>query len=369
MHSDTKISRETVVKIIAKIRENETTETTSKTVVVASTATPDRYGDIVDQATWKLERYNSNPVIQWGHRYDLPPIGKAHVGVHDGELLAEITWDTGEHNELANTVASQFENGFLSAVSVGFMPGHAVKRSSLEQDDPRYAPAGMVYFAPELLEISAVPIPANPESLAQRGLPDTAIIREIKLEIAQTEAIIVKDVPTFADLPLAEDNKEWDWDTRTSNDVLGDDDWDRYKKAHAYFDPEMAESKAGYKLPFALMLEGKLTAVPRGIYGAMAALNGARGGVDIPSSDRSAAHSMLSKYYEKMEKEPPPLSRDIDPAVFMRSTLKEEILALIDCDEEIRESICTLIYPEPEPLEIDDDCLVSLMAMAEDAKD
>ena len=240
------------MKIIAKIRENETTETTSTTVVIASTDAPDRYGDIVDQATWKLDRYNANPIIQWGHRYDLPPIGKASVGVHDGELLAEITWDTGEHNSLANTVASQFENGFLSAVSVGFMPGHAVKRSSLEQEDPRFAPAGMVYFEPELLEISAVPIPANPEALAQRGLPETAIIREIKLEIEQTE---------------------------------------------------QAE----------------------------------------PQQD--------------------------EPAAFMRSTFKEEILALIDSDEEVRESICTLIYPEPEPLEIDDDCLVRLLAMAGDAKD
>lgn len=240
------------MKIIAKIRENETTETTSTTVVIASTDAPDRYGDIVDQATWKLDRYNANPIIQWGHRYDLPPIGKASVGVHDGELLAEITWDTGEHNSLANTVASQFENGFLSAVSVGFMPGHAVKRSSLEQEDPRFAPAGMVYFEPELLEISAVPIPANPEALAQRGLPETAIIREIKLEIEQTE---------------------------------------------------QAE----------------------------------------PQQD--------------------------EPAAFMRSTFKEEILALIDSDEEVRESICTLIYPEPEPLEVADDCLVRLLAMAGDAKD
>lgn len=238
------------MKIIAKIRENETTDTTSTTVVIASTDAPDRYGDIVDQATWKLDRYNANPIIQWGHRYDLPPIGKASVGVHDGELLAEITWDTGEHNSLANTVASQFENGFLSAVSVGFMPGHAVKRSSLEQDDPRFAPAGMVYFEPELLEISAVPIPANPEALAQRGLPDTAIIREVKLEIAQ----------------LDEEQQQ-------------------------------------------------------------------------------------------------------DPSVFMRSTLKEEILALIDSDEEVRESICTLIYPEPEPLEVADDCLVRLLAMAGDDKD
>ena len=243
------------MKIVAMTSQREiedSTDPTSKTVVIASTDTPDRYGDIVDQQSWKLDRYKSNPIIQWGHRYDLPPIGKAHVGVHDGELLAEITWDTGEHNDLANTVSTQFQNGFLSAVSVGFMPGHAVKRSSLEQDDPRFAPTGMVYFDPELLEISAVPIPANPESLAQRGLPETAIIREIKMEIQQSEQ------------------------------------------------PEVDQE---------------------------------------------------------------------DPEVFMRTTLKEEILGLINSDEEIRESICTLIYPEPEPVEIDNDALIRLLTMANDATD
>jgi len=264
------------MKILARIQRNESTDTTKKTVVVASTSSPDRYGDIVDQGTWSLGRYNANPIIQWGHRYDLPPIGKASVGVHDGELLAEITWDTGEHNELANTVASQFENGFLSAVSVGFMPGHAVARSSLEQDDPRFAAAGMVYFEPELLEISAVPIPANPEALAQRGLPDTAIIREVRIELAEDE----EDV--------REDEEE-------------DDERDEEEDARSVLKDELMYL----------------------------------------------------------------ISEDED----VRRVLRDLLIDAVEEEESVRESICTLIYPEPAPLETDDDCLVRLMAMAEDAKD
>jgi len=262
------------MKILARIQRNESTDTTKKTVVVASTSSPDRYGDIVDQGTWSLGRYNANPIIQWGHRYDLPPIGKASVGVHDGELLAEITWDTGEHNELANTVASQFENGFLSAVSVGFMPGHAVARSSLEQDDPRFAAAGMVYFEPELLEISAVPIPANPEALAQRGLPETAIIREVKIELAEG------DEEPDEEIEEPDEEQEEEEETTLKDELLV-----------------------------------------------------------LLTSDE-----------------------DVQKAI------RDLVGDAVEEDEGVRESICTLIYPEPEPLEVADDCLVRLMAMAEDAK-
>ncbi len=56
------------MKIIAKIRENETTETTSTTVVIASTDAPDRYGDIVDQACllWNILHY---VILNYQERY------------------------------------------------------------------------------------------------------------------------------------------------------------------------------------------------------------------------------------------------------------------------------------------------------------
>lgn len=44
-----------------------------------------------------------------------------------------------------------------------------------------------------------------------------------------------------------------------------------------------------YKLPFATIIDGKLTAVPKGEAAARGALKGARGGVQLPDSERSAA--------------------------------------------------------------------------------
>jgi hypothetical protein len=143
-----------------------------RTLVVASTATPDRYQDIVDQASWKLDRYRANPVVPWGHDYYIPPVGRAvRVEVEGGALIAEIEWDTSEANPLGRLVAEQFASGFLSAVSVGFRPGRSTERKNMPKESPMFGERGMAYFDCELLEISAVAIPANPEALAAKGLP------------------------------------------------------------------------------------------------------------------------------------------------------------------------------------------------------
>jgi hypothetical protein len=87
-------------------------------------------------------------------------------------LVAKIQWDDSDANPLGQTVAHQFRSGFLSAVSVGFQPGEAIRRNALDESHPHYAERGNVFRDNELLEISAVPIPANPEALARRAMTD-----------------------------------------------------------------------------------------------------------------------------------------------------------------------------------------------------
>lgn len=160
-----------------------------RTRFVASTDNPDRYDDIVDQASWQLERFRRNPVAPWGHDYSVPPVGRVvEVGVQDGQLLATIEWDTAESNPLGRLVASQYAEGFLSAVSVGFRPGRSIPRKQLPKDEPRYKEAGygMVYYDCELLEISAVVIPANADALAAKGLPAMRLTApEVREEVAR----------------------------------------------------------------------------------------------------------------------------------------------------------------------------------------
>ena len=108
-------------------------------------------------------------------------------------------------------------------------------------------------------------------------------------------------IPAFNEKLPVKDIK-WGNKTRLENEILGpDDDWGLYRQAHLWFDPKNAESKAGYKLPFARIWNGKLTAVKSQLIAAIAAINGARGGVDLSDADRRAAHALASRYLKKFD--------------------------------------------------------------------
>lgn len=109
-------------------------------------------------------------------------------------------------------------------------------------------------------------------------------------------------VTPFQDLPISEE--AWDPEGKglaaIQNEIFGEDgDWDRYQKAHLVFDPDQRETKAGYKLPIARMVGGRLQVIAAQLGRATAALNGARGGVNISDEDRRGAYNHLMRYYEK----------------------------------------------------------------------
>jgi len=131
---------------------------------VASTDAVDSYEEIVEQ-DWQLERYRANPVVLFGHDSRDLPIGKAtfcEVVQRNGRMQLECTIQiaSAKANPLAEQVWNSIEEGTLRAVSVGFIPGEvrAEKRSGRQV---------LVLSKNELIEISVVPIPANPEALAK----------------------------------------------------------------------------------------------------------------------------------------------------------------------------------------------------------
>jgi len=139
------------------------------TKVIASTPSVDRYGDVV-APDWHLERFSANPVVVWSHDYNLPPVGKVTDLTMDGDaLVASIKWDDSDPASLGATVSRQFKEGFLSAVSVGFAPNKSTPRKDLPEDHPAAGKTGAYLEGNELLEISAVAIPANPEAVAIRA--------------------------------------------------------------------------------------------------------------------------------------------------------------------------------------------------------
>jgi HK97 family phage prohead protease len=125
-------------------------------------------------------------------------------------------------------------------------------------------------------------------------------------EPMNTEARIieVKAAVPFQDLPLAAQDRPWDGNaaitrvrefTDSSEQPTSD-----YRRGFTWFDQSSPDQFGSYKLPIADVIDGRLTAVPRGIFAAAAALQGARGGVDIPEADRPRVIQHLERYYAKM---------------------------------------------------------------------
>lgn len=119
--------------------------------VLASTSAVDRQGDSIDQAGWDISNFKLNPVMPWAHDYSALPIAKAtSIAVTQRGLEAEFEFAPEEGNPMAQQVKVLYDNGYLNAVSVGFIPKER---------------KGMVISKAELLEISFVPVPANQEAL------------------------------------------------------------------------------------------------------------------------------------------------------------------------------------------------------------
>jgi Caudovirus prohead serine protease len=173
---------------------------------IASSETLDRYGEIILASGWRLENYRRNPVFQNGHQYGdvLFTLGKALITeVRSGPvptpgsasapqplrgqdepptaskticqianrkskiensnrspssyLFQRVQFAT-DANPAAKIAYSLYRDRFLNAVSVGFIP------LRWEEGGPE-AGFRRRYLEQELLEVSAVGLPANPDAL------------------------------------------------------------------------------------------------------------------------------------------------------------------------------------------------------------
>lgn len=118
----------------------------------------DRMGDVIKQDGWSLDAFKKNPVLLWAHDYTLPPVGKVGACVtEDGKLKAKsVQFVEREVSQFAWSVGEMYRKGFLNAVSVGFAP---------QEFGP--CETGFEFRRQELLELSAVPVPANANALIE----------------------------------------------------------------------------------------------------------------------------------------------------------------------------------------------------------
>jgi Caudovirus prohead serine protease len=143
---------------------------------ISSDETLDRYDEIIMASGWRLENYRRNPVFQNSHQYGdiLFTLGKALIteirtrpsslsSLPSPYLFQRIEFAV-DANPMARIAYGLYLPGFLTSLSVGFFP----IRWQNADDSPGAAPSPFrrKYLEQELLEVSAVAIPANPNALA-----------------------------------------------------------------------------------------------------------------------------------------------------------------------------------------------------------
>ncbi len=153
---------------------------------IASDESLDRYDEVISASGWHLDTYRRNPVFQNAHQYGdiLFTLGRAlitevrsipHSALRTPHLFQRVQFAT-DVNPVARIAYGLYQGKFLNAVSVGFIPLRCLDANGDEHTSgtSRFQHFSVStsqgfhrkYLEQELIEVSAVGIPANPNALA-----------------------------------------------------------------------------------------------------------------------------------------------------------------------------------------------------------
>jgi hypothetical protein len=151
---------------------------------IVSSESVDRDGDIIRTEGWNMGNFNAHPVLLANHDYHSL---RSQIGVwekmevHGDVMIGQARFFIGKGNEEADWAFELAKEKQL-AFSVGFIPDME-KAVPLHKDDS-FGVQGMEYKGQELLEVSAVTVPSNPDALQRlvKSVNLQSVIREIAEE-------------------------------------------------------------------------------------------------------------------------------------------------------------------------------------------
>lgn len=175
------------------IRTSQSAEKTGdrRMTFVASDATRDTYHTVLIPEGWRLDRFNRNPVIGYQHELQMSGdpdsvIGKGNAYLSEGRLMVDVEFEPEGLNPLADKIWRKLEFGTLNAVSVGFMPLDGSWGKG--EEGPGRKNETYYYSEMELMEVSVVNVPANPNALKNAMEPETDRLAQERAEALEAEA-------------------------------------------------------------------------------------------------------------------------------------------------------------------------------------
>jgi len=166
-------------KLYASVIKQPTNEAAREITFVVSDESPDRDGDVIEASGWDFTDFMRNALFMGFHDYEDFSYGKftrieKDLRSNPRRVLGTVKFPTiqelcpsgevSEHAKNVDMMYHMYKNGYLNAVSVGCIYKAAEPRKDYPEGTPDYARGRRVTQA-SLLEVSAVPIPANANAL------------------------------------------------------------------------------------------------------------------------------------------------------------------------------------------------------------
>lgn len=321
---------------------------------IASTAAVDRHKEILVPKGVITEAFMKNPVMLDIHNSRAYPVGKV-VDIKVSKEAVEIHFEFAETEEGAK-LEKLYTTGFMNAFSVGFIPKNYIDLYDMRGEDGKLSVTSLEVELPngekelvdltqykdvpygiiskwELLEVSPVSVPANPEALMLRAKDDivrkyldsghhqvagklldsqlTDHIQELRKhfdELLNTSKS--DDVELSHAVPYqAAKTLDADWDASearaclaswASADKSGEKetlDWAKFSKGFGWINLEKADQFRSYQYIHHTVVEGELCTVLNGVRSAMAELlTVCSAGQSVADAEKVYEH--LAKHYE-----------------------------------------------------------------------
>ena len=274
----------------------------------------------IKTAGWELDDYLRNPVLLFAHNQEAPPIGRTtRIETRGPLLVGDTEFASAEDYPFADTIFRLVKGGFLNAVSVSWFP------LDFKPAKDRARPEGIDFLRQKLLEISVVPVPANPAALATAramGI-DIAPLNEWAQRVLDSGAPLVlprrqlETVERETRMPTPRSvSQSWKCCASRSLPVkaaAGGDaealfalckfdgakpDLGKLRKAFLIVDDARPRDRASYRHPIATVVEGRLYVSGDLLRAARADLAAA----DYPETVAMQARDALALYEAKMTK-------------------------------------------------------------------
>jgi HK97 family phage prohead protease len=250
--------------------------------VVCSTDDTDLSDEVVEQDGIDLSVFTGNPIVLWSHNPEHPIGNVTQIGT-GAKLTAQIDFFPEGMSHKADEICGLYKAGLVKGISIGFDPIETTPMQPTQPKGPKR------YLKILMLELSCVSIPANSKAgVVQRAKGDAEPAEDWKCGAE-------------SDLPI---DTERDWDGSVAADAIfehykiGEEGSDpgAARKGFLAYDASKPEERGSYKLPFAIVADGKLTALASGVRAAASRLPD----TDIPDDVREAARKVLDGYEAKM---------------------------------------------------------------------